>query len=272
MWLTDASSTEEKSKYVLERLEALSAVVSSLGHAARASASLVDQAFQLVKAIDGACEGIKFDNAMPWTSYKTLGYTCGGVIFERYYRGVEGDFKVHACTIPLANSFTVTWEDTETSKEVRKEFRTIEEAEICCVMELLRRRDAIKAANEKPVEVCDLHTLHVATEFSKTPGPRHVVEGRYSAQEFYRDCLRPKLKRAQLADKPLTVFLDGTFGYGVSFLEEAFGGLVRDWGTFEYWASRIQFVSKDEPFLIEEIHRFMRDADEQKKRREGNQS
>lgn len=64
--------------------------------------------------------------------------------------------------------------------------------------------------------------LDVAREFSKFPAGRYNSDGPYSGQSF-RDALV-----AALGDGvKLIVHLDGTMGYGSSFLEEAFGGLVR---------------------------------------------
>ena len=50
-------------------------------------------------------------------------------------------------------------------------------------------------------------------------------------------------------------------GYGSSFLEEVFGGLVRlgKWPAQEL-LNRIQLVSDEEPALIEEIKGYMQDA------------
>jgi hypothetical protein len=52
----------------------------------------------------------------------------------------------------------------------------------------------------------------------------------------------------------MIINLDGTRGYGSSFLDEAFGGLVRS----EHFPkseilSRLQFVSKLDPTYIDEI-------------------
>ena len=50
-------------------------------------------------------------------------------------------------------------------------------------------------------------------------------------------------------------------GYGSSFLEEAFGGLVRlkKW-PLSVLLNKIEFVSDEEPDLVDEIRGYMRDA------------
>jgi len=73
-------------------------------------------------------------------------------------------------------------------------------------------------------------TINVAKDFSKYPGGRYLSDGDYSGQRFRDEMLVPALRSAQNTKEKLTVELDGTLGYGSSFLEEAFGGLVREAG------------------------------------------
>lgn len=63
----------------------------------------------------------------------------------------------------------------------------------------------------------------VARDFSRHPGPRLRRQGKFSGEEF-RDVLLEWLEHAD----HLIVDLDGTSGYGSSFLDEAFGGLIRN--------------------------------------------
>ncbi len=66
--------------------------------------------------------------------------------------------------------------------------------------------------------------IRVAEDFSRTPAGRYRSDGRWSGEAFREDHLGPALQ----ADTPrVVVYLDGVEGYGSSFLEEAFGGLVR---------------------------------------------
>lgn len=66
--------------------------------------------------------------------------------------------------------------------------------------------------------------IHLAKAFSKFPAGRYKTDGPYSGQAFRENYLRGPLREG----KKVVVFLDGTAGYGSSFLEEAFGGLVRE--------------------------------------------
>ena len=92
-------------------------------------------------------------------------------------------------------------------------------------------------------------TISIAKNFSRFPGGRFRTDGPFSGEAFRRKHLVPALRM----DTPLSVDLNGTLGYGSSFLEEAFGGLVR---VEEFTASRLRillrFVS-DDPSLVEEI-------------------
>ena len=68
--------------------------------------------------------------------------------------------------------------------------------------------------------------LNVARDFSKYPGGRFRRDGPHSGEEM-REKLLTKLKELQADRDHLVVELDGAVGYSASFLEEAFGGLVR---------------------------------------------
>ena len=69
--------------------------------------------------------------------------------------------------------------------------------------------------------------ISVVNDFTDTPGARYKSQGSYSGEEFRNEILYPKFKEALKENKVLTVDLDGGYGYGSSFLEESFGGLVR---------------------------------------------
>ena len=74
----------------------------------------------------------------------------------------------------------------------------------------------------------DYLRLTIASDFSRYPGGRFREDGDYSGQEFRDDYLLPRLKAAASSGGQLIVFLDGVTGYPASFLEEAFGGIVRE--------------------------------------------
>ena len=65
--------------------------------------------------------------------------------------------------------------------------------------------------------------VSISEDFSRHPAGRTNADGPYNGQKFRRKYLLHPLK----AGHQVTVVLDGASGYGSSFLEEAFGGLVR---------------------------------------------
>lgn len=69
--------------------------------------------------------------------------------------------------------------------------------------------------------------IDIVKEFTDTPGARYKTQGSYSGEEFRDTILYPKFKESLKNNESLTVILDGGYGYGSSFLEESFGGLVR---------------------------------------------
>lgn len=94
--------------------------------------------------------------------------------------------------------------------------------------------------------------LNVAREFSKYPAGRFTADGPASGEEFREKYLLPTLQ----AKKSLKIELDGTRGYGSSFLEEAFGGAVRAGYDPELVKQSFELISDDES-LIEEIHDYI---------------
>jgi hypothetical protein len=99
--------------------------------------------------------------------------------------------------------------------------------------------------------------LAVATEFSRWPGGRYRRQGPHSAEEL-RKLMIGRLADAVLAGEQLEVDLDGSAGYAASFLEEAFGGLVREVGTSG--VSLITLKSEEQPEILEEIAQYMAEA------------
>jgi hypothetical protein len=101
-------------------------------------------------------------------------------------------------------------------------------------------------------------------DFSKTPGSRYRDEGKkaHSGQEFREDILEPNYKIAIEKNQKLFVDLDGTIGYGTSWLEEVFGGLARVYGK-EKVLNLLDFKSEEEDYLIDDIKQYINDAEKQ---------
>lgn len=106
--------------------------------------------------------------------------------------------------------------------------------------------------------------LIIAKEFSTAPGPRYNVEGDWSGEKFRKGVLLPKLLAAINEGKIVYIDLDGTAGYGTSFLEEAFGGLIREEHLeIATIKKHIEIKSNEEPYLIDDITSYLEDASNQ---------
>jgi hypothetical protein len=108
-------------------------------------------------------------------------------------------------------------------------------------------------------------------DFTATPGPRYVHEGAFSGQEWRDEYLLPAFQEALKAGTKLHVDLDGAEGFASSFVEEAFGGLVRETKlNYRDVAARLEIRCDDEPGIIELIfNKYLPDADKPRERRFG---
>ncbi|WP_425310561.1 STAS-like domain-containing protein [Falsirhodobacter halotolerans] len=68
-----------------------------------------------------------------------------------------------------------------------------------------------------------MKTISIAKDFTRFPGGRYRKHGPGSGEEFREVFLLPALR----AGEDIVVTFDGVAGYPSSFVEEAFGGLVR---------------------------------------------
>ena len=100
--------------------------------------------------------------------------------------------------------------------------------------------------------------ITIATDFARYPFGRYVDDGPYSGQRFREEFLAPALERDS---NEITVVLDGAIGMGSSFLEEAFGGLVRQGFDRDEVARRIRISSSRDGTKMSEIARYIAEAE-----------
>lgn len=103
--------------------------------------------------------------------------------------------------------------------------------------------------------------ISIADDFSKYPGPRFIKLGDWSGELFRNNYLVPELDKLGTEDI-LEINLDGTKGFGSSFLEECFGGLVRN--GYKDKISQIEFKSDNDPSVILEIKSYIKDEVEKR--------
>ena len=103
--------------------------------------------------------------------------------------------------------------------------------------------------------------INVAKDFTETPGARYKTQGAFSGEEFRDNILYPKFIDSIKNNDKLTVNLDGGYGYGSSFLEEAFGGLVRKLKKEKNMhyndVKSIEIISNDNIAWIKKIHTYI---------------
>ena len=89
-------------------------------------------------------------------------------------------------------------------------------------------------------------------DFTEFPGPRHETIGKFSGERFREEVLLETIREHGISQ--MAVDLDGTAGYGSSFLEEAFGGLIRRGVPYPEVADLCErIISHEDPSLIDEI-------------------
>ena len=103
--------------------------------------------------------------------------------------------------------------------------------------------------------------IKVINDFTNTPGARYEYQGPFSGEQFRNEILYPKFIEAEKNHEELIVDLDGGYGYGSSFLEESFGGLVRKLSSENYKniknVKKIKIISYDNPVWTEKISNYI---------------
>jgi hypothetical protein len=99
--------------------------------------------------------------------------------------------------------------------------------------------------------------INVSTDFTRFPSGRFKKNGTTSGEAFREQFLEPRIREGQSVE----IILDGTVGYGSSFLEEAFGGLVRKLGVGADQVLKLLKLTSSDPSLIDEITQYVKDAE-----------
>ncbi len=95
-------------------------------------------------------------------------------------------------------------------------------------------------------------------DYSPYPYGRYRAQSEaHSGEAFREDVLLPAFRGG--ADQ-VFVILDGARGLGSSFLEEAFGGLIRSGLPFAEVKRRLTIVSDTDPSLTKEVWGYINDA------------
>ncbi|MEM0950183.1 MAG: STAS-like domain-containing protein [Pseudomonadota bacterium] len=105
-------------------------------------------------------------------------------------------------------------------------------------------------------------TINIAKDFSRYPIGRYEADGPNSGERFRERKLVPALRDDTVSG--VEVLLDGVAGYPSSFLEEAFGGLVRVHGMDESGLRKKLHIRAEKAAFetyIEEIWTYIAEAE-----------
>lgn len=100
-------------------------------------------------------------------------------------------------------------------------------------------------------------TISIASDFSRTPAGRYRADGPAPGERFRDEWLLPALREQ---DGPVEVVFDGVAGFGSSFLEEAFGGLVRQGFTPAVLHQRLHLSSSERPSVAARVWTYIDEA------------
>lgn len=104
-------------------------------------------------------------------------------------------------------------------------------------------------------------TISIVKDFSRTPGPRYIAEGDHSGELFRKKHLLPNVQIAMDNNEDIMIDLDGASGYGTSFLEESFGGLVReDKISYDFLKAHLKIKSDEDDIYEGEIWDYIEKA------------
>lgn len=99
--------------------------------------------------------------------------------------------------------------------------------------------------------------INISTDFSEYPAGRFKVDGPKSGEAFRDELLAPAINDHDVVE----VTFDGAMGYGSSFLEEAFGGLVRvSKFSRDILHQKLKLLYKEDPVVIDEVWMYIDSA------------
>lgn len=90
-----------------------------------------------------------------------------------------------------------------------------------------------------------MKVIEIDKDFSPFAAGRYKSDGPWSGERFLEEILLPAMQN----DTEVCVKLDGTLGLGSSFLEEAFGGLVRKGYRLSDLKGRLQITGRKKNYV-----------------------
>jgi len=95
-----------------------------------------------------------------------------------------------------------------------------------------------------------MNVINIGIDFSDVPAGRYPDDGPFNGEKFRENHLKDVFINPQKYTLPVKVILDDNVeGYGSSFLNEAFGGIVRKgYAKADDVKKSLEFVYTDEEF------------------------
>lgn len=106
-----------------------------------------------------------------------------------------------------------------------------------------------------------MNKLIIASEFSPITGGRTPEEGDFSGELFRDEVLAPKYRECLENGECLEIVFDDCYGIGTSFLEEAFGGLVRKYKYMDV-LKHIRLVANDDETILVNVPKYIKAAED----------
>jgi len=105
--------------------------------------------------------------------------------------------------------------------------------------------------------------ISIEKDFTWAPAGRYKKHGKFTGQVFREDHLVPALND----EESVAVNLDGVIGYGSSFIEEAFGGLIREEGfSYATLQKKLSIETQEFPSIKKEIWDYIKAAERANKK------
>lgn len=104
--------------------------------------------------------------------------------------------------------------------------------------------------------------VSIAKDFTRFPSGRYMANGSTSGEAFRKKFLEEPVSNRE----EVQIDFDGTIGYGSSFLEEAFGGVVRELKINSKDILALLKFSSSDPSIIQEVISYINDASDKLKK------
>lgn len=101
-------------------------------------------------------------------------------------------------------------------------------------------------------------------DWTSTPGPRFGRLGDFSGEEYRKEIVLPKFRQCLENNEQLEIDLEGPRGYGPSFLDEAFAGLITYEGyTLDEVNRTLVLSSPTRPWFLKDAKQLIENASKQ---------